>query len=150
MTSSTMALSTTDSSYAPTSTVNNYSSSDKTSTTSSPHQVPIALTTPYVFPDPSCLDIWATTFGTTTAYSAHGLISTLIPIVYSNIFDPRFTSCQPSGWSTMLPESRFTFSPAVCPRDWTAYNTDVVSYTSQFSISRVVSRTATRAYCCAR
>ncbi|KAL2847061.1 hypothetical protein BJX68DRAFT_268361 [Aspergillus pseudodeflectus] len=31
---------------------------------------------------------------------------------------PEFTSCQPSGWDSVIPESRFSFSPAVCPSGW--------------------------------
>jgi hypothetical protein len=59
-------------------------------------------------------------------------------IALSNSADPRFATCQPSGWAAVPPASRFSFSPAVCPSGWTAYDLG----TTAASVST--------AYCCAR
>jgi hypothetical protein len=44
-----------------------------------------------------------------------------LPVIIQDTADPRFASCQPPSWASRVPESRFSFSPAVCPSDWTAY-----------------------------
>ncbi|KAL8365460.1 hypothetical protein RB595_004325 [Gaeumannomyces hyphopodioides] len=101
----------------------------------------IALTTPFT-PPPSCGDIW-----TTTSIAAMG------PLVVSNTADPRFAACQPSGWDAVDSASRFTFSPAVCPSDWTAYSISKVDGTTwqlRSSSTATTINSYTVAYCCAR
>jgi hypothetical protein len=62
-------------------------------------------------------------------------------VLYSDPLDPRFTACQPSGWSTRNIYSRFTYRPGVCPSGWTAYDLS--------AIGTGESRRST-AVCCAR
>lgn len=44
--------------------------------------------------------------------------STDITYIYSDPLDPRFAACQPSGWADRPASIQFSFSPAVCPKDW--------------------------------
>jgi hypothetical protein len=116
-------------------------------------QVPIALTTPFIFRGSTCLDILATTSSVVRFYWNSDPASSIVTLVYSDVSDPRFTSCQPPGWSTMLPESRFTFSPAVCPSGWTAHRVFTSLYSTTIttvSSTRFSYGTATTAQCCAR
>ncbi|OBT53310.1 hypothetical protein VE04_06278, partial [Pseudogymnoascus sp. 24MN13] len=57
-----------------------------------------------------------------------------------------FTQCHPQGWDEVVPESRFHFSPAVCPDQWTAYYLKDVNVDIQ---TPSLSRRATTAPCCA-
>ncbi|KAL3482637.1 hypothetical protein BJX62DRAFT_245699 [Aspergillus germanicus] len=43
------------------------------------------------------------------------------PYLVSDPANEGFTTCQPSGWGSVVPESRFSFSPAVCPSGWAAW-----------------------------
>ncbi|KAJ0412959.1 hypothetical protein BJY00DRAFT_320271 [Aspergillus carlsbadensis] len=54
---------------------------------------------------------------------------------------PSFTSCQPSGWNEIIPESRFSFSPAVCPSGWATWE---IGTTTRAEDDEVV----TTAWCC--
>ncbi|KLU87057.1 hypothetical protein MAPG_06062 [Magnaporthiopsis poae ATCC 64411] len=104
----------------------------------------IALTTPFA-PPPSCADIWTTTSGVVSgAWSNY--TTTTFPIVASDTADPRFGKCQPPGWG-----GAFTFSPAVCPSDWTAYSLGT-TYTpaTAGSSPSTSNRDVSTAYCCAR
>jgi hypothetical protein len=78
-----------------------------------------ALTTPFVYAE-ACSD---TSFITT---SINGWKDSTIPIeielLVPDLADDRFSSCQPSGWSSRYQMTAFSFSPAVCPSGWTAYN----------------------------
>ncbi|OBT95626.1 hypothetical protein VE01_05911 [Pseudogymnoascus verrucosus] len=104
----------------------------------------LALTTPFILP-PSCTNIFTTT-STITSYHWNNFTATTLIVVYSDPANARFTQCQPPGWDQIAPSSRFHFSPAVCPDQWTAYavrDLDVDIDTS--SLSSLV----TTAYCCA-
>lgn len=57
-----------------------------------------------------------------------------VPLVISE----QVNSCYPSGWDSVVPESRLCFSPAVCPSGWTYYEMEENSVT------------ASTAYCCDR
>lgn len=65
--------------------------------------------------------------------------STVKSIIYSDPADERFASCQPLGWNTILPRSRFTFSPAVCPSQWLAWS---------IQVSSSMGKKVTTAFCC--
>ncbi|KAL2830154.1 hypothetical protein BJY01DRAFT_227450 [Aspergillus pseudoustus] len=54
-----------------------------------------------------------------------------------------FTSCQPSGWASVVPGSRFSFSPAVCPSGWAAWEIGTTT-------PEVGSAVITTAWCCDR
>jgi hypothetical protein len=104
----------------------------------------LAMHTPFAQPA-TCSDIFSTTTLTTTlttTYVTSGS-TTLSSSVYaakvavSNPADPRFTTCQPPGWAGVVPESRFSFSPAVCPSGWTAHYLGTAG-------------PVTTAHCCAR
>ncbi|ORY15483.1 hypothetical protein BCR34DRAFT_558886 [Clohesyomyces aquaticus] len=113
------------------------------STASATPTVPVsllALTTPFVAP-PNCADVF-TTVKTVTSDYLHNDTESTLTVVFSDPSDPRFTKCQPQGWDGVVPESRFHFSPAVCPDRWTAYNLGTVYLDAV--------RRATTAYCCAR
>jgi hypothetical protein len=56
---------------------------------------------------------------------------------------PEFTSCQPSGWDSVTPESRFSFSPAVCPSGWATWE---IGTTTREQDDEIV----TTAWCCPR
>lgn len=71
------------------------------------------LTTPYTYA-PTCTEIFALTEIT---YS-----DATETIVVSDISDTRFGACQPTGFTEVDITSRFTYSPAVCPEQWTAYS----------------------------
>ncbi|KAK0704878.1 hypothetical protein B0H67DRAFT_362956 [Lasiosphaeris hirsuta] len=93
------------------------------SQTSSTLEVLIStLTTPFIQPS-GCDNIFITTSVFTTKYddSVRSYIEEAIEVAVSDQDDPKFTSCQPSGWADVVYESRFSFSPAVCPGGWTAY-----------------------------
>ncbi|EJT71769.1 hypothetical protein GGTG_11023 [Gaeumannomyces tritici R3-111a-1] len=115
----------------------------------------IALTTPFV-PPPSCGDIWTTTTSVTAGTSGGDAARTVI-MVMSNTADPRFAACQPPGWDAVPTESRFIFSPAVCPSDWTAYAFSTRSLWEAWPLRSSDSTTFTStlhsytvAHCCAR
>ncbi|KAK4151207.1 hypothetical protein C8A00DRAFT_36147 [Chaetomidium leptoderma] len=88
-----------------------------------------ALSTPFVQPA-TCTDIFSTwiltaTVGDTYIRSQSTIIEETVVLATVTVSDPtdaRFTTCQPPGWADVVPESRFAFSPAVCPSGWTAYN----------------------------
>ncbi|KFY35215.1 hypothetical protein V495_08046, partial [Pseudogymnoascus sp. VKM F-4514 (FW-929)] len=96
----------------------------------------LALTTPFV-QKPDCESIW--TLSHVSSYSDDGRL-TSVAFLASDVDDERFTSCQPPGWASVVPASRFSFSPAVCPSNWTYY--DMASTTN-------AGTTFTTAYCCA-
>ena len=144
-----MTLTTTDSSHTLISTFQTTSSIYSTRTTPTITPAPVALTTPFIFRDSSCLDIWATTSVRTTYYRDGVYAGTDLLIVYSDASDQRFTSCQPPGWTT-VPEIPFTFSPAVCPSGWTQSHISTNIYSTVISSTKSRQLTATTAYCCAR
>ncbi|KAJ5988233.1 hypothetical protein N7481_003443 [Penicillium waksmanii] len=91
-----------------------------------------ALTTPYVQPS-GCTSAFELT---TITASPLGTPRT-VKVLASDAAAPGFSSCQPSGWDTgASDDDLFTFSPAVCPQDWTYYE---MSSTKDYSA----------AYCCA-
>ena len=95
-----------------------------------------ALTTPFAYAS-SCANIpFSTTSLVSEFYWADEIIT--VPFLVSDQADERFSSCQPPGWDSGPGKSSFSFSPAVCPSDWTAY-----------SLSRV-SSTLSTAHCCDR
>ncbi|OBT50749.1 hypothetical protein VE04_09274 [Pseudogymnoascus sp. 24MN13] len=96
----------------------------------------LALTTPF-FQKPECASIW--TLSHVSTHDTNG-VATTVAFLASDVDDERFTSCQPSGWGSVVPASRFSFSPAVCPSDWTYYS---MASTYHEGI------TFTTAYCCA-
>ncbi len=102
------------------------------------------LTTPFTYQS-GCAEIWDLTSAPITDYPELGL-STVIDIALSDRAEPRFASCQPSGWENAPSASRFSLSPAVCPSGWTAYAlaTQPLFESNQFL------GTGSTAYCCAR
>ncbi|KAK0129128.1 hypothetical protein ONS95_001066 [Cadophora gregata] len=124
-------------------------SEDAATSTSAPATISpislLALTTPFVPPAPSCASIFTTT-STITSYYWNNFSTTALNIVYSDPEDSRFTACQPPGWDGVISSSRFHFSPAVCPEQWTAYEVRE-AYVDTNTLSP--SRKATTAYCCA-
>lgn len=74
----------------------------------------LALTTPFK-QQPGCESHFTTTSVIST--DVGGTILTT-PLVISEIVE----SCYPSGWDSVVPESRLCFSPAVCPSGWLYYN----------------------------
>ncbi|KAJ5376664.1 hypothetical protein N7509_013550 [Penicillium cosmopolitanum] len=92
-----------------------------------------ALTTPFVQPSGCTSAVELTTITTSVLGTP-----TTITVLASDAAAPGFSSCQPSGWNTgAKDEDLFTFSPAVCPQNWTYYE---MSSTKHYSA----------AYCCAR
>lgn len=72
---------------------------------------------------------------------------------------PDFSSCQPVGWNSNNSnddeeeeeeedaQSRFNFSPAVCPESWTYHDMhEVTSWVERGRVAEIGSV----AYCCAR
>ncbi|KAJ5118193.1 hypothetical protein N7448_009905 [Penicillium atrosanguineum] len=90
-----------------------------------------ALITPYVQPS-GCISAFELTTITTSFEST----LTTITVLASDAAAPDFSVCQPSLWDSGSTTDLFTFSPAVCPQDWTYYE---MSSTKQYSA----------AYCCA-
>ncbi|KAH8890375.1 hypothetical protein GQ53DRAFT_842151 [Thozetella sp. PMI_491] len=99
----------------------------------------LAFATPYSYPS-ECTGVWAFTSAAT-----YGNFPTTVAIALSDREDPRFAPCQPSGWADVVPESRFSFSPAVCPSGWTAYS---IATQPLFANNRFIA-TGSTAYCCA-
>jgi hypothetical protein len=86
-----------------------------------------AMLTPFAQPE-ICSDLT-----TTSLLSFYNSTASVPPVtvVIPNEADPRYASCNPPGWNPELPEpSRFVFSPAVCPSQWTAYEIGEVGGTS--------------------
>jgi hypothetical protein len=91
------------------------------------------LTTPFVQPS-GC----TSAFELTTITASPLGTPRSVKVLASDAAAPGFSSCQPSGWDTgASDDDLFTFSPAVCPQDWTYYE---MSSTKDYSA----------AYCCAR
>ncbi|KJR89562.1 uncharacterized protein SPSK_06479 [Sporothrix schenckii 1099-18] len=110
----------------------------------------LSLTTPFVAP-PDCDSLFSTT-SIVSSFWWNNYTVTTIGITVSDPTNLRFADCQPAGWDAVVPESRFFFSPAVCPSGWTAYN--VAAFTeTQRSTSTTVTyasySTVNTAYCCA-
>lgn len=101
----------------------------------------LGLTTPFV-QQPSCTDIWELTTVSTLTYGS----STTYAVLASNSADARFASCQPSGWANVVTQSRFSFSPAVCPSGWTYYD---MAATIVATAPTGPFPTHSAAYCCA-
>lgn len=102
----------------------------------------LALTTPFV-QESDCASIWS--LSSIGSYD-QGTTST-VSVLVSNVGDEHFSSCQPSGWDSVVPGSRFSFSPAVCPSHWTYFDmSETISYDDE---ARVVGTYST-AICCAR
>lgn len=92
-----------------------------------------AMTTPFVQVD-ECASAMVLTTITTNPYST----PTTITVLASDAAAPAFSSCQPSGWDKDAgSDDLLSFSPAVCPSNWTYYE---MSTTKHYST----------AYCCAR
>lgn len=73
----------------------------------------LAIRTPFVQPS-DCETQWRTSIVPDSVVSGTTRMS---PIMIS---DPAAT-CYPSGWGHVIPESRLSFSPGVCPEGW-VYN----------------------------
>lgn len=99
----------------------------------------LAMTTPFVQP-PDCTDVFSTT-DIVTSFDWGNYSETTLHVSISGPDGSRFTSCQPSGWANVKPQSRFNFSPAVCPSGWTAYHLEPF---------QTATPAITTAYCCAR
>ncbi|KAG2414547.1 hypothetical protein HFD88_003738 [Aspergillus terreus] len=93
----------------------------------------MALTTPFI-PPPDC-SIQDLTTITTTSYST----AETVPVLLSDPADPRFPECQPSNWASAPSSSRYSYSPAVCPRDWLAWS---------IATTELQAETVTTAWCC--
>lgn len=104
----------------------------------------LSLTTPFV-QIPSCTDIFLTT-SIVSSFWWNDYSTTTIRVLASDPAEPRVSSCQPSGWADVEPQSRFSFSPAVCPSGWTAYELSA----SETDISSTSISTISTAYCCSR
>ncbi len=105
----------------------------------------LALKTPFVQPS-SCVSLQTTSVSSETYYSVATTL--LLP----DPSDPRFTACQPPGWANVVPESRFSFSPAVCPQSWTAWwlgRTPTPGAISTTSGNDSIVPQVSTAYCCA-
>ncbi|KAK2755053.1 hypothetical protein FQN54_006581 [Arachnomyces sp. PD_36] len=100
-----------------------------------------ALTTPFV-QEPACASIWSLSSIESPDHGKTATVNLLVP----DIENERFSSCQPSGWDSVVPESRFHFSPAVCPSHWTYYN---ISETTSYDYDSGAVGTYTTALCCA-
>lgn len=69
--------------------------------------------------------------------------TTTVNLSISGPADSRFQACQPSGWQY---RKDFKFSPAVCPKGWTAYSVrSTSSEVERYSINRF-----SAAHCCSR
>ncbi len=103
----------------------------------------LALTTPFVQPAAECASIWEPetiqTFGNGTSLT--------LTVLASDAANPRFTSCQPSGWATNLPARRFSYSPAVCPSGWTYWD---MEETTTIDDKASTADVFTSALCCDR
>jgi len=75
----------------------------------------LALTTPFVQP-PGC-DSHFTLTNVPTYINNRDDVTSMISVLSSL----PVASCYPSGWDTVMSQSRFRFSPAVCPHSWTYY-----------------------------
>lgn len=104
--------------------------------------IPQALTTPFV-QQSECASLWDLT---SISSLVDGKITTIAALASAEAHES-FASCQPSGWDRN--GDGFTFSPAVCPSDWTYYamasTESVVTESEKNSVS-----TYSTAYCCAR
>lgn len=92
-----------------------------------------AMTTPFV-QNGECVSAMVLTTITTSLYST----STTITVLASDAAAPAFSSCQPSGWDRDAGrDDMLSFSPAVCPSNWTYYEMSTKKHHST-------------AYCCAK
>jgi hypothetical protein len=67
-------------------------------------------------------------------------------VLVSDPADERFATCQPPGWDSNESASRFSFSPAVCPSEWTYHQMATERYPGDGQHVY----THTTAYCCSR
>ena len=83
----------------------------------------LALTTPFQQPTGCDSHFTITSFISTDNFGT----TYTVPLAISE----QVNSCYPSGWDSVVPESRLCFSPAVCPSGWTyfemAENTEAAS-----------------------
>ncbi len=96
-------------------------------------QMKTAFTQPH-----SCTGQFSTT--SHLYYNSTESDTTHVTLAISDTANSQFTTCQPPGWDTVVPDSRFVFSPGVCPQLWTAY--DLSATTTQYLT------TVSSAYCC--
>lgn len=89
----------------------------------------LSITTPFVQP-PDCKTQWR------TASTLSSLFDGTMQTTLVKVSEPAST-CYPSGWDDVAPESRLRFGPGVCPEGWT-YN----------RMAENGSRAATTAFCC--
>lgn len=87
---------------------------------------------------PSCTGQFSTT--SYLYFNSTNSVTTYVTLAISDTLSSQFTTCQPPGWDTVVPENRFVFSPGVCPQSWTAY--DLSATTTQYLT------TISSAYCC--
>lgn len=119
------------------------SNQDNAASTPSPTATKLlTLTTPFV-QRPDCASIW----DLTSVPSRVSGVSTSVTILVSDAADEGFASCQPSGWDSIVPANRFSFSPAVCPSGWTYY---AMASTVSVADNGRDESTFSTAYCCAR
>ncbi|KAL2794620.1 hypothetical protein BJX66DRAFT_303485 [Aspergillus keveii] len=97
----------------------------------------LSFTTPFSEPDDCHVDERRT-----LTQVVDGTTSTLRYLI-SDPALPDFASCQPSGWDAIIPERRFSFSPAVCPSGWATFE---IGTTTREQDDEVV----TTAWCCSR
>ncbi|KAK4163838.1 hypothetical protein QBC43DRAFT_54378 [Cladorrhinum sp. PSN259] len=119
-----------------------------TSTTS--FSTPISrppLITPFVQP-PSCTDIFITTSATfVVSYSFSNHTSTL-PLFLSDAANPSLSACHAPGWDSGDGlRDKFSFSPAVCPSGWTAYD---IRATTRNGDPELPASTTSTAHCCSK
>jgi hypothetical protein len=99
------------------------SSPISTTTTTAIATALLALTTPFIQPL-KCESHFSLTLIPTTTRT--------ITVRYTTLYEKTsyppclvstpVASCYPPSWEAVVPESRFHFSPAVCPSNWTYYN----------------------------
>lgn len=97
------------------------------------------LTTPFTAPS-GCSNQFGSIF--TVKKSCTGAGNVLVQIVLSA--PDRYSSCQPARWNAS--RSTLSFSPAVCPISWTAYNLMVMKSLPDSGASKFQSL----AHCCTR
>ena len=102
----------------------------------------LALTTPFIPPNPCPTVQELTSF---TAIDNYANTTNIIDLLFSNPSAVDYTSCQPPGWASVTEPLRQSFSPAVCPSDWHALS---VSTVIPVVTSGSSTTTISTAWCC--
>ena len=91
----------------------------------------LVLTTPFVQP-PGC-DSHFTLTNAPTSTNTRDHVTSMMSVLSSL----PVASCYPSGWDSVISQSRFHFSPAVCPSGWTYYDmADLSTISTAFCCNR--------------